>query len=336
MCSFSIRSTAITPRCVRRPLSNLFSTSSRRVAPASAPQLIAAWANMVNAAPFQKQIYVVAMDADAATACQSADLPHFAPTSVADAACDGARASSTPQRPHGGRRSGSNQQQELLPGSYKRVKIQGKDADTRILPPDLPSWKMRCVLAGLSLGWRVLFSESDVLWMPCVQPGLDPSGTLIHQPTLSLRFSPPRSPRALLLLCCLAGLLACLLACCPRCPCCPCLYAHWEISPFALWNRNLRSGTTMSDLLASTDEYDFAPQRHVSCAHVQSTQSQTPHSRYPPTSLRHSPPTSLPQPMTPVYNFGFFFAKPSATSFFKCAQPCLAQCTQTPLPVPIA
>ena len=185
--------------------------------------LIASWARMVEAAPFAKQLFVVAMDGDAAAATRAANVPHFSPS--ADDERDVCMQQQQQQQQHllphapggAGRHRGGvgdSQHQAPQPGSYKKVKIYGKEADTRILPPDLPSWKMRSVLAGLSLGWRVLFSESDVLWMP---------------------------------------------------------------------------GARMAELIspsASDKPFDFAPQRH---------------------------------PMTPVYNFGFFFAQgPTATSFFSC------------------
>ena len=109
--------------------------------------LIAAWARMVRLAPFRKQIFVVAMDRSAANACEDASIPHFAPP-----------ARERPSRSASGclrdRQSPAHEPGAApAPGTYKRVKIQGKDADTRILPPDLPSWKMRGVLAGLELGW---------------------------------------------------------------------------------------------------------------------------------------------------------------------------------------
>ena len=109
--------------------------------------IIGSWKAMVSTAPFAKQMFVVAMDTHAAAACQANDLAHYLPDG--DASCSGLPTSSAPQ-----------------PGSYHRVKIQGKEADTRVLPPDLPSWKMHAVWAGLSSGWRVLFSESDALWLP--------------------------------------------------------------------------------------------------------------------------------------------------------------------------
>ena len=40
------------------------------------------------------------------------------------------------------------------------------DGDFKALPPTLASWKLHCVWASLSIGWRVLFSEIDVLWLP--------------------------------------------------------------------------------------------------------------------------------------------------------------------------
>jgi len=108
---------------------------------------------MVDAAKFPKRIFVVAMDAAAGDACASIGVAHYLPLGHPLDACTGAttasRGTPTPQ-----------------PGTYHRIKVQGKEADTRVLPPDLPSWKMHAVLAGLSAGWRVLFSESDVVWLP--------------------------------------------------------------------------------------------------------------------------------------------------------------------------
>lgn len=65
--------------------------------------------------------------------------------------------------------------------------IQGKAADTRVLPPDLPSWKMHAVWGALALGHRVLFSESDVLWMPG-------GGIERHLLQLADDFAPQRHP----------------------------------------------------------------------------------------------------------------------------------------------
>lgn len=115
--------------------------------------IIGAWKAMVDAAKFPKRIFVVAMDAAAGDACASIGVAHYLPLGHPLDACTGAttasRGTPTPQ-----------------PGTYHRIKVQGKEADTRVLPPDLPSWKMHAVLAGLSAGWRVLFSESDVVWLP--------------------------------------------------------------------------------------------------------------------------------------------------------------------------
>jgi len=165
--------------------------------------LIASWKAMVSAAAFEKRIFVVAMDEEAAIACRAADVPYFWPH-----ATEHAMPSSTSGACDRSRRQAVS---TAKPGSYHRTKIQGKQADTRVLPPDLPSWKMHVVWASLSLGWKVLFSESDVLW--------------------------------------------------------------------------IQGGGLAPQLLQSTDE-DFAPMRH---------------------------------PMTPVWNFGFFFAQGGrSSSFFEC------------------
>lgn len=183
--------------------------------------LIQPWAEMVASANFAKRIFVVAMDAAAADASRAASIAHFAPPSepLSESCTKHANRHSsfrtslktTTHQPRGGESASSSSASPTpVPGSYRRIKIQGKEADTRILPPDLPSWKFHSVRSGLSLGWRVLFSETDVLWMPS-----------------------------------------------------PALFA---------------------DLLTSSE--DYAPQRH---------------------------------PMTPVYNFGFFFAQGArAESFFGC------------------
>jgi hypothetical protein len=135
--------------------------------------IIAAWHAMVQRAPFATQPFVVAMDAEAADATRAAGIAFFVPRS--DDAVLGLCA------------SGQSRAAGPRPGTYHRLLIQGKVADTRILPPDLPSWKMHAVWAALSLQRNVLFSESDVLWMPG-------DGLARHLLTIAEDFAPQRHP----------------------------------------------------------------------------------------------------------------------------------------------
>lgn len=146
--------------------------------------LIAGWKTMVDAAPFAKRTFVVAMDDEAAVACRAARVPYFAPSAAR------ARESSSclPGAP------ASRDVGEPAPGSYHKTKVQGKEADTRILPPDLPSWKMHSVLAGLSLGWPVLFSETDVLWLSSSGIGRDLLDNALSGGDSTFDFAPQRHP----------------------------------------------------------------------------------------------------------------------------------------------
>jgi hypothetical protein len=126
--------------------------------------LIGAWKAMVLKAPFPKSLFVVAMDKAAADACLAASLAHFSPLEEHSGERGEERCAGETTDVGLGRGRG-DAVAPAKPGSYHRTKIQGKEGDTRVLPPDLPSWKMHAVWAGLSLGHKVLFSESDVLWV---------------------------------------------------------------------------------------------------------------------------------------------------------------------------
>jgi len=143
-------------------------------------EIIGAWKAMVLAAPFPKSLFVVAMDQAARQSCLSFALPHYLPREIGTTDCMGSL--------NVGMAVGG---EARLPGSYRRVKIQGKEGDTRILPPDLPSWKMHAVWAALSTGWRALFSESDVLWVP--EAGARLASHLLAAPD-EHDFAPQRHP----------------------------------------------------------------------------------------------------------------------------------------------
>ena len=110
--------------------------------------LIAPWAAMVAAAPFMKTAFVVAVDVTSREAARAAGIAHFAPPrdNTSFLGCTSRNSSLS----------------AAAAGSYKKT----HRGDIRILPSDLPSWKLRSVRSALSLGWRVLFSEMDVLWLP--------------------------------------------------------------------------------------------------------------------------------------------------------------------------
>ena len=140
--------------------------------------LIAAWKAMIMRARFPKYAFVVAMDSAAADATRAAGLAYFAPTAENEV---------EPTPCTNNNRAGGASINTPKPGTYHKTLIQGKEADTRILPPDLPSWKMHAVWAALSLEYRVLFSESDVLWMPG-------DGLATHILATTEDFAPQRHP----------------------------------------------------------------------------------------------------------------------------------------------
>jgi len=80
-------------------------------------------------------LYVVALDTPAASASKAAWLPHHDATICST---------------HG---SAVHHSGGTLQGKYK-------------LPSNLPSLRFHSIAAGLALGWTVLMSELDVIWMP--------------------------------------------------------------------------------------------------------------------------------------------------------------------------
>ena len=90
--------------------------------------LIGAWARMVQAAPFAKQLFVVAMDADAAAATHAANVPYFSPLAERDACTQREHASLSrvageARLRAGGEISLKSSHDAAPPGSYKKIKI---------------------------------------------------------------------------------------------------------------------------------------------------------------------------------------------------------------------
>ena len=96
---------------------------------ASYANLVQPWYQMVMAAPFEKRAFVISLDENTSWACEAAGVPH----------------ASAPRHP-------SAPSLELgIP---------------RTVPQSYPIWKFIAIVKGLDLGWRVLWSEIDALWMP--------------------------------------------------------------------------------------------------------------------------------------------------------------------------
>jgi hypothetical protein len=93
-----------------------------------------AWYEMVKKANFQKEIFIVTMDEKSTYQAKKVGIPHYAISSE-------------------GSSSGGDTSVDVAKG-------------TRILPTGLGTYKFHVVTAGLSNSWRVLMSESDVIWNP--------------------------------------------------------------------------------------------------------------------------------------------------------------------------